>query len=177
MALVGQNDPVLRLNPIPSQFQHSAATIFTQRPDTDHLLAVDFDAATKNVDEDPRGWKVLTFHHHANGQNGTYSYVDVVGAEQHLAAPGSNDWMPQLMPGIYDYQEVNINGVPVTSGTQSAGLIGSLPLLLALAAFSAPPDSLATAFSCLRPGMWLPHNLHSGRSEYCSIAWLLPLTS
>ena len=170
MALVGQNDPVLSLDPFPSQFQHSTVTVFTQRPDTDHLLAVNFDAETRNVCEEPGGWRVLTFDHYPNGQNGTYSYVHLVGAEQHLAAPGSHDWMPQLMPAIYDYQTVNVNGVPVTPRTQSAGLIGSLPLLLALAAFSAPPNSLAAAFSRVQPGMWLPHNLHPGRSEYCSIA-------
>ena len=168
MALVDQNDPVSHLDL--SQFQHSAATVFTQRPDTDHLLAVNFDAETRNVHEEPGGWKVLTFHHRPDGPNNTYSYVDVVGAEQHLAAPGSHNWMPQLIPSIYDYQEVNINGLPVRSRTQSAGLIGSLPLLLALAAFSAPPASLAVAFSCVQPGTWIPHSHPSGRREYYFMA-------
>ena len=165
MALVG--DPVLE-SCIQPQSQYSAATVFTQIPDTGHLLAVDFDAETRDVRDALGGWRVLSFNHVPSGpnnHNGTYSYLDLFGAEQHLAAPGSATWLPQLMPPIYNYQEVTTSGHPVPSRTQSSGLIGSLPLLLALAAFSAPPDSLAEAFASVQPGMWRPHTLPLGRSE------------
>ncbi len=168
MTVVGQNDPVWQFDLRQPGFQYRAATVFTQKPDTDHLLAVDFDAETRDVAEEPRGWKVLTFDHVTSGGNGTYSYVDVVGGEQHLAAHGPDTWLPQLMPEVYNFQAVNTDGRPLRPATQSAGLIGSLPLLIALAAFSAPPDSLAAAMNSVQPGMWQPHQLHSGRSEYCS---------
>lgn len=165
MALVGNNDPARQMYSQP-RFLYSAATVFTQKPDTDHLLAVDFDAETRDVNDAPQGWKVLTFDHIPNGPSYTYSSLDLMGGEQHLAAPGSGQWLPQLVPAIYDYQEVDTDGRPDPSTTRSAGLIGSLPLLLALAAFSAPSESLNTAFASVRPGMWQPHHLHSGRSEY-----------
>lgn len=176
MALVENNDPVRQIYSQP-RFLYSAATVFTQRPDTDHLLAVGFDAETRDVNDAPNPWTVLSFDHIPNGRNYTYSSLGLMGSQQHLAAPGSVQWLPQLMPAIYDYQEVNTDGRPDPSTTQSAGLIGSLPLLLALAAFSAPRDSLAAAFACVQPGTWQPHHFHSGRSEYHSEDVSHPLTS
>ena len=168
MTVVEQNDRVWDFDLSQPEFQYRAATVFTQKPDTDHLLAVDFDAETRDVAEEPRGWKVLTFHHFSVGGTGTYSYLDVLGAEQHLAAPGPDTWMPQLLPEIYNFQGVTTSGRPLPPTTQSAGLIGSLPLLLALAAFSAPLDSLSAAFNSVQPGMWQPHQLPLGRSKYYS---------
>lgn len=58
--------------------------------------------------------------------------------------------MPQLLPSVYDCQTENPRA--------QAGLIGSLPLLIALAAFSAPPAALGTVLtSCLRPRSWRTH--------------------
>ena len=150
MAPVAANDPVRHsLHQI-----YSAATVFTQNPDTPHLLAVPFNAQITHASENPGGWRPLTFHHVriANTQR-AYSAVSTVGDRQHIAAPGAHHWMPQLLPGVYEYQ----TGSPRIQ----AGLIGSLPILIALAAFSAPPTALAIVLTnCLQPRVWRPHQWH-----------------
>ncbi|KAL8672074.1 MAG: hypothetical protein Q9168_003469, partial [Polycauliona sp. 1 TL-2023] len=145
---------------------YDVATIFTQWSDTSHLLAVAFDAEKKDVAEDYGGWKVLSFDHiPRNELQRTYSSVGVAGAEKQLAAPGSSTWMPQLLPTIYNYDPS-----PNQSNQQrpnSAGLIGSLPLLFALPAFSAPPLQLSHVLtSFMQPGRWLTHQLPHGRGSY-----------
>ncbi|KAL8798174.1 MAG: hypothetical protein Q9182_006886 [Xanthomendoza sp. 2 TL-2023] len=140
---------------------HSVATIFTQWQDTTHLLAVTFDAETKDVAEENGGWKVLSFDHilQPGTQGRVYSSVGVAGAQQQLAAPGSPAWMPQLLPEIYDYDARQSTVQPI-----SAGLIGSLPLLFALPAFSAQPDLLSSILvRHMRPNEWLHHNRDHGR--------------
>ena len=130
---------------------HSAATVFTQYPQTPHLLAVPFDARTRDVCYYPRAWRPLTFRHVriANSQH-TYSAVSANGDRYHIAARGSSYWMPQLLPSVYDYQS--------QSHKIQSGLIGSLPLLIALAAFSAPTSVLESVLtSCVRPRRWQPH--------------------
>lgn len=164
MTAIAANDPVRRLSLTP----HSVATVFTQCPDTPHLLAVNFDAQTRDVREQQGGWKVLSFRHIEKDPNNTYSSLDLLGDQAHLAAHGSQNWVPQLLPNVYDYQEVDLLGRPISPKTRSAGLIGSLPLLIALAAFSAPQDVLADALRSIQPGEWHPHGHPSGRSEYDS---------
>ena len=79
-----------------------------------------------------------------------YSYVSANGDREHIAAPGSRHWMPQLLPRVYDNQ----NG----SQRKQAGLVGSIPLLIALAAFSAPPATLIPVLThCVQPQRWQPH--------------------
>lgn len=140
--------------------KYSTATIFTQYPDTHHFLAVPFDAETKGVAEHYGGWKVLSFNHELHGgmMNEIFSSVDLAGDQQHLAAPGSYDWMPQLLPGIYDYDLAK-----TSPPRKSAGLVGSLPILFALPAFSARPELLSTILtSCLGPNTWIPHKHRHG---------------
>jgi hypothetical protein len=161
---VAEDDPIRHQTLSP----HSSATVFTQNPDTDHLLAVDFDARTRTVAHEPGGWKVLSFDHIARDGQSTYASVNLLGAEQHLAAPESPDCMPQLLSNLYNYCAVKRDGTPFPSTTVSAGLVGSLPLLLAMAAFSAPAEKLAYALDCIQPGVWRPHGLPSGRSMLCS---------
>lgn len=147
MTVVGTNDPVGRsLNRI-----YSAATVFTQNPDTPHLLTVPFDARVTHPHLNNGGWQTLCFHHlRINATPRTYSAVSATGDRQHIAAPGSPRWMPQLLPPVYDFQ----TGSPRTQ----AGLIGSIPLLIALAAFSAPPNVLVGVLTtCVRPRAWQPH--------------------
>ena len=159
MTSVATNDPVGRS----LGHTHSAATIFTQNPDTSHLLVVPFDAQLTHAYENNGGWKVLTFHHmRRNNSQDTYSAVSTVGDRQHIAAPGSPHWMPQLLPHVYDFQ----TGSP----RRHAGLIGKLPILIALAAFSAPPNALGGVLTnCVRPGQWLPHQYQwpAGRKSNC----------
>ncbi|CAL8584214.1 hypothetical protein XPA_009817 [Xanthoria parietina] len=141
---------------------YGAATIFTQWRDTNHLLAVTFDAEEKNVAEDYGGWKVLSFEHKPLGPQGTYSSVGVAGDQQQLAAPGSRAWTPQLLPTIYDYDPNPNLPQPV-----SAGLIGDLPLLFALPAFSAQPHQLSYVLThFMQPNEWYRHDLPHGHEPH-----------
>ncbi|KAL8824534.1 MAG: hypothetical protein Q9170_008125 [Blastenia crenularia] len=139
--------------------RHSVATLFTQYPDTDHLFAVAFDAQKKHVVEDYGGWKVLSFHHVPQaGTHRTYSSIEVAGDCQQLAAPGSRDWMPQLVPGIY-----NFNTNQASHQAVSAGLIGYLPILFALPAFSARPELLASVLTRhMAANRWIHHTHPDG---------------
>ena len=143
---------------IPQDYFFSEVTVFTQMPDTQHLLAVSFDAATINVRDQYR-WLPLSFQHIRIGHSDTkYSSVQVVASQQHLAAPGAPHWIPQLLPAVYDYPRTDHEGRSLSTSVTSAGLIGSLPLLLALAAFSAPENLLDTILTqCLRRGAWVSH--------------------
>lgn len=135
---------------------YGAATVFTQYPDTHHLLAVEFDAETKDVCEHPGGWKVLSFNHRLEpgSQNTFRSSIAEFGAHQQLAAPGSSQWVPQLIPKIYDYDPSEVTSTP-----RSAGLVGNLPILFALPAFSARPDKLSAVLTNhLQPNTWVHHN-------------------
>lgn len=162
IAKIPENDPIRRER----LGQYSSATVFTQEPDTDHLLAKNFNAQTKSLARESAVWKVLRFNHIARDGQSTYSSVNLFGAQPQLAAPGSFSWLPQLLPAIYDFYEVTNEGGRRPPTTVSAGLIGSLPLLLAMAAFSAPAHSLAHALDCIQPGIWRPHGLPSGRSRF-----------
>ena len=161
MTHIEPNDPVGRSLHQP----HSAATVFTQNPDTPHLLVVPFDAQRTNVVEYPGGWRPPVFHHIRIGNTQrTYSAISANGDRQHIAAPGLPHWMPQLLPPLYNFQSGSFR--------IQAGLIGSLPLLIALAAFSAPPSVLVgTLTNCLQPTVWRPHQFPypAGRKCGCSI--------
>ena len=163
MTHVGPNDPVARSLHQP----YSAATVFTQNPDTPHLLVVPFDAQGRNVVEYPGGWRPLFFHHVRIGNTQrTYSSVSANGDRQHIAALGASHWMPQLLPSVYNYQTGSVR--------IQAGLIGSLPLLIALAAFSAPPNVLVGIFTtCLQPMAWRPHQFQSPAGRKCGCLILL----
>lgn len=150
--------------------QQSAATIFSQKEATDHLLAVDFNALLKDVVSCDQGWRVISFDHVLQtNTNATYSSINILGEEAHLAADGSPVWMGQLLPHVYNYQRTTPGGRPIPSPTTSAGLIGSLPILVGLAAFSAPKDSLtAVLSSSVFPRAWRRHNQPTGR-KLCSL--------
>ena len=146
---------------------YSAATVFTQNPDTPHLLVVPFDARRQHVYQYPGAWRPLSFRHvRMTPTQRTYSAVLANGDRQHIAARGSPHWMPQLLPKVYDDQS--------QSTRIQAGLIGSIPLLIALAAFSAPASFLrAVLTGCVRPGRWLPHQQQypAGRTLGCSMSF------
>lgn len=128
-----------------------SATVFTHMVDSGHLLAVELDAQEIDVESTDQGWRELSFHHEQEGNSGrTYSNVVALGPEDKIAAP-SRHLKTQLLPQIYDCQQAD------TSVT-NAGLIGSLPILLAMAAFTAAPEHLATVFTkYVEPGVWRNH--------------------
>ncbi|KAI4237331.1 MAG: hypothetical protein LQ352_007945 [Teloschistes flavicans] len=146
---------------------HSVATIFVQT-ETSHFLAVPFDAETQDVREHPGGWKVLSFDHEPQqGTSAIYSSIncDFAGDHPRLAAEGSRDWMPQLLPSIYNYDSVLALG---QRAAVSAGLIGSLPLLFALPVFSASPQHFNRVMDRaghLHPNRWHPHHHEHGRTQ------------
>ena len=151
---IPRNDPIQRIG----LHAYRAATVFTQYPSTPHLLAVPFNARTNGVNLFQRGWQCITFNHIQVGNSNSYfSYISVRGAEQRIAAPGSAHWMNQLLPGWY-----NCNDAEEMTRTQ-AGLIGELPLLFALAAFSAPPTSQDSLLGSIAPGRWIQHGQNTGR--------------
>ena len=138
-----------------NRYVYRAATAFNSYP---RLLAVPFDARTRSIYAIfGRGWQATSFNHNQIGNsNAYYSYISDVGSERRLAAPGSEYWMPQLLDFFYDCD-------PRHALRTQAGLIGQLPLLFALAAFSAPAQSLEVLLSSIQPGKWSPHGLKAGR--------------
>lgn len=147
-----------------------AATVFTQMPDTPHLLVVPFDAQMRDVRDYDAGWRRLSFNYvpvNGNDTRRTYASVVNLGAEAQIAGPGSPHIVGpvgSLLPSVYDYQQtLDGNNRPVPSEREHSGLIGSLPILLALAAFSAPKGWLdQTLTQSLRPGIWAPHGFPGG---------------
>ena len=143
-----------RGNPVDDSLRlfHSAMTVFTQNADNPHLLCVPFDAMRTYTVQKSADWKPLAFRHtRVDESERTYSVLSINGDHQHIAAPGSPRWTPQLLPPVYDCQKESLR--------LQAGLIGSLPLLLALAAFSAPPNALIGVLTnCLQPRSWRPHH-------------------
>ena len=144
---------VERGNPVDLSLQlfQSAMTVFAQNADNPHLLCVPFDARGTYTVEKSADWRPLAFRHiRVDNSQRMYSILSINGDHQHIAAQGSPRWAPQLLPPVYNCQK----GSP----RQQAGLIGSLPLLLALAAFSAPPTVLIGVMTnCLQPRSWRPH--------------------
>lgn len=154
---VPANDPIRDVDLV--RYQYRTATVFTQHPDTPCLLAVPFDARISNVYQFGRGWQRVKFIHRRvenSNRNAYYSYISDQGAAQIIAAPALRTWMDQLVPAWYDCE-------PRDASRTQAGLIGQLPLLFALAAFSAPPKSLGVLLSSIQPGKWMHHNLPAGR--------------
>lgn len=146
--------------------RHSAATVFTQHPDTTHILAVNYDATEVNVREQAGNWTTLSFNHQiVPNSTRVYSSLNTFGSKRKLAAPGSREWVPQLVPQIYDYEiQFNNQGQAIPPIPTSAGLIGSIPILLALAAFSGREDKLTQILTTnIRPGAYTRHSHISGR--------------
>ena len=153
--MISANDPIQGIDL--NRYMYRTATTFTQYPDTPHLLAVPFNARTRSVYHSGRGWQNIRYiHNRVGNSNAYYSYISVQGVERAIAAPGSPSWMPELLPSQHDCDRRH------ATRTQ-AGLIGELPLLFAIAAFSVPPLRLQTLLSSMQPGKWCSHGLKTGR--------------
>ncbi|KAK0510532.1 hypothetical protein JMJ35_006964 [Cladonia borealis] len=138
-------------------YVYTAATVFTQFPDIQRLLAVPFNARTRSVYATyGRGWQAIRFNHNRVGDSNTYlSYISHRGAERAIAAPGSPRWMPELLPVSYDCDHRH-------ASRNQGGLIGELPLLFALAAFSIEPNQ-GFPVNAMGPGRWYNHGQTTGR--------------
>ncbi|KAI9707574.1 MAG: hypothetical protein M1836_000535 [Candelina mexicana] len=134
-------------------YSFRTATVFSQETDTSHLLAVEYDATAENVAGNLKGeWQPLSFQ-----QKRDYSYINCHGDMTLLPFPGSATWMPQLVPSCYNCRETD---------RAAAGLVGKLPLLISLVAFSCSPEPLYVDYVLkhhVLPREWRPHNYPSGR--------------
>jgi hypothetical protein len=139
------------------------ATFTVFLDDRRRFIGVPFDARTTNVSAATIGdWKQLNFGHLYSPNNTTVcSSVDCGEEHTRLAggAPPNNTrtWIDNFFPqnhhnngGVYPSEYPNATHI---------GLIGRLPLLLALAAFSCPSDRADWALrSCIRSGRrWSAH--------------------
>ena len=164
MTSITSNDSGWQQNPA----CHSQATIFSQKERTDHLLAVGLDATTVNLPHGHHRWGTLFFEHSRAPNRSAkhmYSKVDLQGTENEIAAPGSPNIVNQILPKCYDYtKKIDEQGEEVPPDMISVGLIGSLPILFSLAAFSAPPNGLGQVLEgYVRRNQWIHHNHPSGR--------------
>ena len=140
---------------------HNVGSVFVHK-ETNHLLVTDINAAAFDVIKyGCHGkWSRLYFHHKRVTKTDSryYTELDFTGTKGLTAANISGRCMPQLIPSIYnDPRQDRVN----------AGLIGKLPLLFAIAAFSAPKQFLVDVLTkSVRPGEWRPHSHPLGRSKF-----------
>lgn len=160
----------------PNLVCHSRATVFSQQDKTDHLLAVELDATTVPIPHDNHRWDTLHFEHIAvPGQSQAakppyYSKINMQGIEGKIAAPASNRIVNQILPHCYNYVRELHGHVEIEATKSSAGLIGSLPILISLAAFSAPLDLLRqTLQNHVRRNTWISHTHPLGRKKNVSL--------
>ena len=150
-------------------YDHTA--VFTAFPDTLHFLAVGYDKQDPNRYHEA-GWKELGFAHVPLTSNHGLSILGIHLSEYHLMAPPSQNtvgWIRELFNEQYRYHQQHHleDGLPV----KSAGLSGTLTLLLALVAFSCLPKDMDEVLkTSLAWGKWNPHRRMNG-----SKASFLPL--
>ncbi|OJD19210.1 hypothetical protein AJ78_00823 [Emergomyces pasteurianus Ep9510] len=136
------------------------------------FLGVPFNCRKKSVELETRtncarhGWRRLMFNHLESPANGNrISALVFDGAHNVLAAPGSQRWMPELIPQTYNYNlQEKVDG--------STSLVGNLALFIGLAAFSGPfpekPLDVALVLNAMRafsPPNWITHNLKSEKAH------------
>ena len=148
----------------PVGYQYSTATVFTQAPSSQEFLAVNFDARWKNIDPDHR-WEKLMFRHVPSPAGQEYYYSDLgIGSlrNSHFLATLSNaDWQHDLFPAAMHCD----GNHAFANGRRNAGLIGELPYLLAVIAFSGPRQNLLNILHfCLQSSQHL--TLSQGRWQH-----------
>lgn len=138
---------------------HSVATVFIQRRDTANILVVPFDARKKDVAENSGGWKDLSFEFTPQKLSWrSYAAVTLASGRRRIALPYQSPWM-ELLPATYFHNDRN----SMVRSRTKIGLIGSLPVLFALPAFSAQPDQLSNVLTnCMQPNKWVEHSLPHG---------------
>ena len=128
-----QDDPIFDSS---SSWCYKSASIFTHGG---QFLATPVDVTRPASYE----WSLslVGFHHIPSRESNTrlYSYLDFAGEFDHLAAPdlSYNNWTLNLFPNQLQRPSNQPN-----PGIISAGVIGCLPLLLSMAAFSGPAQFL-----------------------------------
>ncbi|KAK2811518.1 hypothetical protein FQN50_002141 [Emmonsiellopsis sp. PD_5] len=141
--------------------------------ETTYFRGVPFNCRAESVEQivntnDARyGWRRVMFNHiEADNKYRVPISVMKFDAEHNvLAAPGSDKWKPQLVPESYNYNQGNVS-------TTKTALAGSLALIIAFAALSAPaPENPAgvihalTAINSFKPPEWRRHDFPNRRTH------------
>ena len=136
-------------------YHFRTATVFTSQQ---RFLSVNFDARQEDVkDSDMGKWVPLDFHYTRDHQsNRFYSFLDCPGEHTKMAASGTSHWIRQLFPQGYHRA---LPAAPSATTIVNAGLTGQLPLILAVAAYSCPPQSVDFVLQhCIEPRRWKQHS-------------------
>ncbi len=116
------------------------------------------DPSRNDLEERLHDWELLRFHDRNN-----MSYVDYSATHNRLIFTGQNRWMNQLLPLSYH--------PPTNPAAPPGGLIGRLPLVLGLFAFSGTLGNTEAVLPRF-DGSWVVRNTHqSCKSFFTSTAW------
>lgn len=134
----------------------ATASVFTQYPHTPLLLAVN---ESVRIEKKVGPWHTLRFGHviQPDTTHSFYSSVDFAGQDR-TAARMSPNCAPELLPECYNPSDAK-------SKRAHAGLIGRLPLLIALAAFSAKREHIVQSLANICRGPYRCHERASGRRK------------
>lgn len=149
--------------------------------ETFYFLGVPYDCRRKSVkaerDSIGLGWRRLMFRYTDHEPP-----LSVVGFDSEylvLAARGSTNWMPELVPPTYNQNQEKYHGV-IASRT---GIAGELSVILGMAALSCAPtmrpeDMAAHVLRVLgvsfRPPHWRLHKLKTGSECLPFHCWPMP---
>ena len=133
--------------------------MFSQEEGGD-LLGVYLDASEEDVKNSNYGsWRRLRFNK-VDGSGRTFSYLDFAGERNQTVGTLQNHLVPQLLPDKYN---------PRRQDGKNEGLVGRLPILIGVAAFSIESQGLAQALTqCILPQTWAPHYSPNGRGQLSS---------
>ncbi|KAH8805824.1 hypothetical protein F5884DRAFT_800741 [Xylogone sp. PMI_703] len=124
----------------------------------DHFFATSGDATVSNrLPGTENGWLPLTFEHRQHGHQ-NISDVYLGAGQLHLQVRNAR-WIDQILPQVYCWP---------WDGPTEGGLAGSLPLLIALIAFSCEDVNLEQILihdHAWRHCIWHGHRRASGRRE------------
>ena len=137
--------------------RYSAATIFNQGQ-SKVLFSVMCDAADAGDRSviDAGDWRSLKFE--AAPAAPTLSQVGPNFKNDTLRARGGQHWVGQLLPSRYHHQGSHTNGPTIT------GLVGELPILIALAALSTSEAKFKDVLpASIKEYKWIPHDDGQGR--------------
>jgi len=142
------------------EYYYSTASFFTRNPVSSNLLVMPMNVRRRIRPASGSIWRDMTFDHiKIKNSRALYSYVSSMGDEQRIAAPAPPHWENQLISPVSNHKDHRAGDAQQKrqAGLQ-AGLIGELPLLFALAAFSAPAEMITQVLTtCIQPGAWREH--------------------
>lgn len=145
---------------------HDICSVF-YNSECSQFIGVPFDCRVHSVEEAERehglGWRRLMFRHGTTEFGGIPRSLSTIRLQEEshvLASRTTPYWMPQLLPESFKRNE----GDPLRNGMErDTCLAGDLSLMMALTAFSAPPDRmLQTIKTSFKPPYWLNHQFGEG---------------